>query len=87
MKLLIVGLISILLAGCLQSFKVNPPWPQIADPTMLKSCETLKLANTQDVSMAELVDLVQQNYNLYHVCKLNNDSWIKWYTTHWKKES
>jgi hypothetical protein len=86
MRFVILALAGALLTGCLQSFKVNPPWPQIADQGMLKPCETLKLANTQDVSMAELVDLVQQNYNLYHECKLNNDSWIKWYTTHWKKD-
>lgn len=86
MRLVILALASILLAGCLQTFKMNPPWPNVPDVSMLKQCETLKLANTQDVSMAELVDLVQQNYQLYHLCKLNNDSWIKWYNTHWKKE-
>ena len=86
MRLAILALTSILLSGCLQTFKMNPPWPNIADQAMLKPCDQLKLANTQDVSMAELVDLIQQNYNLYHLCKLNNDSWIKWYNTHWKKE-
>jgi len=86
MRLIILVLASTLLAGCLQTFKINPPWPQIADSAMLKECDQLKLANTQDVSMAELVDLVQQNYKLYHMCKLNNDSWIRWYNMHWKKE-
>lgn len=86
MRLLVLAPIVILLAGCLQSFKINPPWPNIADATMLKQCEALKIANTQDVSMAELVDLIQQNYQLYHECKLNNDSWIKWYNTHLKNK-
>lgn len=86
MKLIVLALSTILLAGCLQTFKMNPPWPQVADQSMVKECDQLKLANTQDVSMAELVDLVQQNYQLYHICKLNNDSWVKWYNTHWKKD-
>ena len=79
-------LLALPLAGCLQTFKMNPPWPQVPDPAMLKQCEVLKTIDTQAVSMAELVDLVQQNYQLYHLCKLNNDSWVKWYNTHWKKD-
>jgi hypothetical protein len=86
MKLILLVLASTILAGCLQTFKMNPPWPQVPDQAMVKQCENLHLANTQDVSMAELIDLVQQNYQLYHLCKLNNDSWVKWYNTHWKKE-
>ena len=53
---------------------------------MLKPCEQLKIVDAKTIAMAELVDLVQQNYQLYHLCNLNNDSWIKWYTTHWKKD-
>lgn len=86
MKIAVLILLSFLLSSCLQTFKMNPPWPQVADKAMLNQCESLKLANTQDLSMAELVDVVQQNYQLYHICKLNNDSWIKWYNSHWKKE-
>ena len=84
MKVAIISLLSILLTGCLQTFKMNPPWPQVSDVAMLKQCEVLKTVNTEAVSMAELVDLVQQNYQLYHLCKLNNDSWVKWYNTYWK---
>ena len=86
MKVAIISLLSVLLTGCLQTFKMNPPWPQVSDVAMLKQCEALKTVNTEAVSMAELVDLVQQNYQLYHLCKLNNDSWVKWYNTHWKKD-
>jgi len=86
MKYILVILLSILLGGCLQTFKMNPPWPQLADQNMIKPCEQLKVVDAKTVAMAELVDLVQQNYQLYHLCNLNNDSWIKWYTTHWKKD-
>jgi len=75
---------TLLLAGC-ETFKMGAPWPkQTAE--VIKVCEPLKTFDQQQqVGMAELIDLVQQNYQLYHLCKLNNDSWVRWYTTHWKE--
>ncbi len=86
MKLMWLGIVSFLLSGCLETFKMNPPWPKISDPNLLKQCEHLKIIDTKDIAMAELIDHIQQNYQLYHLCKLNNDSWIKWYNTHWKNK-
>ena len=54
-------LLALPLSGCLQTFKMNPPWPQVPDLAMVKQCEILKTIDTQAVSMAELVDLVKQN--------------------------
>ena len=80
----VILLSALLLAGC-ETFKMGAPWPNQSQE-VIKICEPLKTFNQQQVSMAELIDLVQQNYQLYHLCKLNNDSWVKWYNTHWKKE-
>jgi hypothetical protein len=74
---------TLLLAGC-ETFKMGAPWPK-QNVEVIKACEPLKTFDQQQVSMAELIDLVQQNYQLYHLCKLNNDSWVRWYTTHWKE--
>ena len=75
---------TLLLAGC-ETFKMGAPWPK-QTTEVIKTCEPLKTFDQQQqVSMAELIDLVQQNYQLYHLCKLNNDSWVRWYTTHWKE--
>jgi hypothetical protein len=73
-----------LLAGC-ETFKLGAPWPK-QTIEVIQECKQLQVYKEQTVSMAELVDLIQQNYRLYHECKLNNDSWVKWYNTHWKKE-
>ena len=80
----VILLSALLLAGC-ETFKMAAPWPNQSQE-VIKICEPLKTFDQQQVSMAELIDLVQQNYQLYHLCKLNNDSWVKWYNTHWKKE-
>ena len=79
----VILLSALLLAGC-ETFKMGAPWPK-QNPEIVKTCEPLKTFDQQQVSMAELIDLVQQNYQLYHLCKLNNDSWVRWYTTHWKE--
>lgn len=75
---------ALLLTGC-ETFKVGAPWPKQA-AEVVQECKPLQVYKEQAISMAELVDLIQQNYRLYHECKLNNDSWVKWYNTHWKKD-
>lgn len=82
MKFIII-IFTLFLTGC-ETFKVGTPWPKQTQE-VIKTCEPLKIFDQQQVSMAELIDLIQQNYQLYHLCKLNNDSWVKWYSTHWKE--
>lgn len=87
MRILFVLTLPLLLGGCLQSFKLNPPWPNQTDAELLKPCERLLIIeDTKTVTLAEMVAKVQDNYNIYHECSLKNDSWIKWYNTHWKKD-
>lgn len=83
MKYLLI-FFTLLLGGC-ETFKMGAPWPKQSTEVIVE-CKPLQLYKEQTVTMAELVDLIQQNYRLYHECKLNNDTWVKWYNTHWKKE-
>jgi len=79
-----ITILSIFLAGC-QNVTMGSPWPKIPSTTYLEPCKSLLLAD-KEKSMAELIDIIEANYGLWHECNLKNNSWIEWYNKHWKKE-
>lgn len=85
MKYCLLTILVGLTTGC-TAISIGKPWPTQQDTYLLESCSQLLEIEKGKYSMAEIVDIVEANYGKWHECKIKTDSWIKWYTTHWKKE-
>ena len=85
MKYLFICIGLLVLTGC-ASVSIGKPKPIQEDGYLLQPCSQLLEIEKGKHSMAEIVDIVEANYGKWHECKIKTDGWIKWYTTHWKKE-
>jgi hypothetical protein len=81
----ILFIILLSISGC-STISIGKPWPTQQDAYLLESCSQLLQIEKGKYSMAEIVDIVEANYGKWHECKIKTDGWIKWYTTHWKKD-
>lgn len=78
-------ILTMLLSGC-ATISVGKPWPIQEDAYLLQTCSQLLQIEKGKQSMAEIVDIVEANYGKWHECKIKTDSWIEWYTKHWKNK-
>jgi hypothetical protein len=84
MKILLIIIVG-LLSGC-TTVSIGKPWPLQQDAYLFETCPELLQIEKNKHSMMEITDIVEANYNNWHLCKLKTDAWIKWYNTHWKKD-
>ena len=78
MKKLII-ILTLLLAGCFGDVPVKPNWPDI--PQELKTvCPDLNLIK-KGAKLSEVIEIVADNYYMYHECQVKVDAWKEWYDT------
>lgn len=65
-----------LLAGC-TTIPVERTFPD-APPELLDQCPDLsQVPETEQLSV--VLETINENYGLYHMCKNQNSKWIEWY--------
>ena len=72
MKYLIV--LSLLLTSC----AVNRTFPDIP-PSLKEECENLKTVPNDTTKLSDALEIITNNYTLYHTCKYKNQAWLTWY--------
>lgn len=79
MKLLLLPISVMLLAGCVTAVPVKRNFPEA--PAVLKQkCEELKTVDAKDkVLITDVLRVVVQNYTLYYECSIRVDGWNEWY--------
>ena len=70
-------IISLIISAC-TTVPVMPAWPAV--PAELREpCPPLRLWNTQPLALADLLEVVTNNYAQYHACAAQNSAWREWY--------
>jgi hypothetical protein len=78
MKKYTLILLALLLTGC-QTVGSWPEFPK-AESSLLKKCpELIKLDESQQVTITEMMNIVVKNYMLYHQCSGKVEDWQQWY--------
>ena len=67
-----------LLAGC-TAVPVKPKFPDVP-AELLQACPKLN-AVSETTKLSDILNVVVDNYALYHECKIKNDAWAEWYKT------
>jgi len=76
----IVLLISVfLLTACAGTVPVQRNFPEVPIELM-SACPSLKTVEGTD-KLSKVIDVVTDNYALYHECRTKVDVWIDWYKT------
>lgn len=76
MKLILLSLV--FLAGCHTTVPVKREFPKVPDD-MKVACPELKLLESGEKKLSEVISSVAENYSRYHECRLKVDLWIEWY--------
>lgn len=79
MRILVIGLLSLLLGGCGSFWGVQkfPPSSEL----LLKECEKLDKVPEETKLLSDAEKVVSGNYKKYHECAAKVDGWIKWYNS------
>ena len=80
MKLLILGVFSLALAGCSTTVPVTMSFPQVPDD-LRQPCPKLKETDPKTTKLSSVLKDVTKNYGKYNECKIKNDAWLQWYET------
>lgn len=70
---------SLFLAGC-TAVPVKRSFPAVPD-VMMQPCSELEQIDISTTKMSDVLIIVTNNYSKYHQCKINQDTWIEWYST------
>lgn len=76
MKIWIACLSVVALSAC-TAVPVARNFPDIP-PSLTKSCPNL-LDTPQTKKLSEVLEVVTENYSLYHECQIKVDLWLEWY--------
>ena len=74
MKIIVVAAL-LLLTGCVAPVKREFP---AIPPSLEKPCSTL-LEVPKTTRLSEVLEVVTENYALYHECQIKNETWLDWY--------
>lgn len=77
MKALIVCL-TLLLSACSTLVPVKPHFPE-APKELFEKCPNLNQADPNTQSVVELLKVVVENYELYYLCAIKQETWAEWY--------
>lgn len=75
----IILLISVLLTACAGTVPVQRNFPEVP-VELMAACPSLKTVEGTD-KLSKVLDVVTDNYALYHECRVKTDAWIDWYKT------
>jgi len=79
-KRLLIILPAFLLSGCFTfGTPVRHKFPEVPSD-LLTSCPDLKQTE-QTEKLSDVLKIVNENYSLYHECRVSIDTWIEWYKT------
>lgn len=74
MKIIVIAVL-LVLTGCVAPVKREFP---AIPPSLEKPCSSLlQVPNTTRLS--EVLEVVTENYTLYHECQIKNETWLDWY--------
>lgn len=76
MKILLLAL-AILLSGC-QTLIVDREFPKV-NIEMMVPCKDNLVLIPENAKASEVLDVIAQNYTLYHECRIKYNEWIRWY--------
>jgi len=69
-----------LLSGCLAtSVPVASKFPAPTSPEMMVACPELRLIKDNTEKLTDIMDVVADNYEQYHLCRSKASDWIEWY--------
>ena len=74
MKIIVVAAL-LVLTGCVAPVKREFP---AIPPSLEKPCSTL-LEVPKTTRLSEVLEVVTENYALYHECQIKNETWLDWY--------
>jgi len=74
-KILLILLL--LLSSCSISPEI-PKFPEVPKDLTLP-CPDLILVKDGETRLSETLNVVVENYGLYHECQIKNETWIEWY--------
>lgn len=81
MKRLVLLLPVLLLAGCFATaVPVKHKFPGVPSELM-EACPELKLVDSDETQLSEILKVVTANYGEYQQCKIKLDAWVEWYKT------
>lgn len=77
-KKLVPIIFFLFLTGC----SITPSLPKFPEPPkeLMESCSDLKLIPEGETKLSKTLDIVLQNYGMYHECATKTETWINWYT-------
>lgn len=65
----------LMLTGCVAPVKREFP---AIPPSLENPCSTL-LEVPKTTKLSEVLEVVTENYALYHECQIKNETWLDWY--------
>lgn len=78
MKKIFLLLPAILLTGCMKTMVVKMDFPEVPEE-IKQECSDLKQTPENETKFSKVIEVVVENYSLYHECKLKNEAWNEWY--------
>lgn len=78
MKKLILIISTVFLTAC-GTVPVQRNFPEVPSELMT-GCPNLKAVEGTD-KLTKVIEVVADNYALYHECSVKTEAWIDWYTT------
>jgi hypothetical protein len=76
MRIWIACLVLVTLSAC-TTIPVSRNFPDVP-PSLNKRCPVL-LETPQTKQLSKVLEVVTENYSLYHECQIKVDLWIEWY--------
>lgn len=78
MKAILAVIALAALTACTTATPVARKFPDLP-PGLKTSCEPLKDV-PQTKKLSEVLEVVTDNYALYHECEIKVETWVEWYT-------
>jgi len=75
--LLILIILAFLATGCSTTVPIVGKFPQAPERLMQPCAQLEKLES--EAKLSDVAKSVVNNYTKYHVCSIQNESWIEWY--------
>lgn len=72
-----IAILTVFLAGC-TTVPVTVKFPEVPRE-LTESCQELKKVEGDKVLMTDLLEVVVENYTLFHKCSIKNEAWNEWY--------
>jgi hypothetical protein len=81
MKYILIAVMALTITGCAMKKPVlmMPEFPA-AVKELTEKCPELKLIETDQVAITDMLKVIVENYSRYHQCSYKVEGWNDWYT-------